>query len=262
MMFACFLMFLLYADCDVVQRNKMYLAVDVEAKGKHTDDVVHFSAMRGLPNFRVEHMRALCRELHVKEKSAPTSEKAWLSAILRHLFEAITQEMINDICGLRKMRLLQQKEEAAKQNLVENFALLDGVLDDDDMKEMADIITKAREKVDEKYAGAQRQSLAGVVTADRGSKIDLEWARSLKPCGSLLSKDTKLFWRWQGSMPKKVDKPRHYSKCWGSPEEESLTEAQALKDVFEKLWEGYREARPEEDRTCPHDLASLLAAWE
>ena len=123
--------------------------------------------------------------------------------------------------------------------MTENFEHVDKVLSPDDMEQVNKVVKEQRERLKAlAKQGIARPSMVGVCTESRGSEIDIEWAKSLKPPRTTLSKDEKLFWRWKGHMSCRKVEPKTVSKVWvANPGVGEFCEHGALTFVLKTLWD-------------------------
>eukprot|EP00959_Pyramimonas_sp_CCMP1952_P457365 9474821-Pyramimonas_sp.AAC.1 len=216
---------------------------------------MEFSANFGFPNLHVAAFKKMVRYLEIKTKHIPTAEKALFKLLVKDIIDDVTDKRIEELWALRGKATREEKENKDKAILSENFSHCEGVLDDNDVKQVNDIVKEAKEQLRKKLAHyAERPSMAGVETDDRGSVIKLGWAQALLPPDCRLDKDDKLFWRWAGSMPKRVKKPKTFTRVWGG--DTGRTEGKALRLVLETLWEWHSDGT--EATKCPHDWDKLL----
>ena len=132
-----------------------------------------------------------------------------------------------------------------------NAKLLDGMLNKDDITEVADAIAQKEiaQRVKEKLADLQSKAkgprLLRLAFRDDYTESD---ARELMPSctGARLVKDIKNRQCWQAFMPTEV---APFSRCrtWNH----ERTSLEALHDCLTWAWE-------QSDRDCPYDLSSML----
>lgn len=184
----------------------------------------------------------------------PATEKSVFVFLMKHLWPTHEMEWILEKWTLRKSKASKQIEEEAKLNLEANFSDISDILTEDDMKQIHDVIEESRRRVVEKYS--EPKCTTAVVTADRGSEVDLDFAKTSKPKKTLLTKETRLHWRWQGTMKERSVLPKLISRSWQAgmadgPTGKTYTEVEALTIVLKTLWE-WHAAEPDAD-PCPHN---------
>ena len=201
-------------------------------------------------------MKALVKQLEMKVKRMPSTEKAIFTVIATHLFPGMAPIEINQLFEMRTLAVRKQKQEMDESVLKDNFDHVFGAVTEKDAGEMKDIVLKSRTALEEQLKAA-KASLAGVTTEDRGDIIDKNYAAMHLPPGATLGKDVKLHWRWIGEIPKRKKGDKIFTKAWQKTE--GVSEAAALKCVLRKLWEWHASDNPKGVK-LEHDFDVLFGA--
>lgn len=237
-----------------LQTNRIFATPDTTATLGPTHSLVKFSCLQGFPHLLVDHMKQLARMYKYKDKRQPTSEKGWFFLLARNIIPDITQEMLDELWKLRGSQEKANREAETKSNLFQNIEHCVSVLDDNDVKDVENLVKQARIDLERMLKEKSHPSMAGVRTASRGSYLEIDDARTLIPPGCLLRKDDVVMWRWIGEMPAKKTNPKSVSKCWLG-KSENLSEAASLKIVLKTLWQWYEKVH---SMPCPHDWDELF----
>ena len=213
----------------------MVAALDTTHDSGATHGLAKFSVLHGCVGLTVEFLKDLVNLLGVKVKRLPTNEKGLFTVVVRHFFADADQARIDTLWNRRGAKERKRIDPAMLEKMSENFENIDGVLHEKDAEEIQKVVVAARTALHTKLAAA-RASLAGAMTADRGSNIDIEYARTFIPPYCTLDKEASLFWRWNGHMPKKPKAPRTITKTWSKKEAANgVSEREALIAVLNDL---------------------------
>ena len=211
---------------------------------------MEFSALHGFPLAHLDDVKKLSQKMGVIHalKNPPRNEKGWYYAILKHLFEGISDQRCAEIYALHTTA--QQSEAAANAGnlLSEHIDILQGAVAEDELDEIMSTIKKSR--VDSaKLRNAMRPSRAGIKTF-REEDIPVEDVQELCPPNWVMYKDTVLHHRWK--CENKVRKGIA-TKVYGGRDQYS--EKMALRETLRKAWAIFEVT--EDGYACPHNIDEI-----
>ena len=195
-----------------------------------------FAVTHGLVGCTVDHMRALARLVECVKPRMPVTEKPLFLHLARSIIPDEAQEFYDECWENRGKKERALKKEVEESNLTANFEFCNEVLEKNDLEAVSKIVKEARRVLVARANDLQaRRSMVGVVAPPRGSDIDIDFAKTLKPAKTQLSKDVVLHWRWKGNFPGRSIAPKTITKVWDNLDG-GVSEHDALKIVILTLW--------------------------
>ena len=183
-------------------------------------------------------------------RNPPRNDKQWVTGLLKHVFPDILEDKIADIIKIRARHIEKENEVNAGNLLSANADILQGAMDEDEMDDVMNVITKHRESLAKSAtANFLRPSRAGLVSF-RAHDIDPKDVQPLAPLGYIVSKDTVLHHRWK--LERRLPKACH-TKTYGG--RDGFSEKQALRHCLRLAWKCFGES--EDGYACPHDLDNI-----
>ena len=232
--------------------NGVVAMLDERRPGGFLKPLLDFSLLCGLPLMQTEDVKKLANKIGVTHalRTPPRNDKQWVTSLLKFRFADISDDAISAIIKLRAKELEKTAEVNAGNLLSANADILQGAMDEDEMDDMQNIITKHRESL-AKTAAANftRPSMAGI-SSFRENDIDIKDVQPLAPLGFTVYKDTTLHHRWK--LECKLPKACH-TKTYGG--RDGFSEKQALRHCLRLAWKTF--TATEDGYPCPHDLDNI-----
>ena len=125
-----------------MEQQRISVGLDHAHSGGHTHSLLEFSTLHGLPHCDCEHLRGIIKAIPIYVKKMPATEKGLFCLILRHVWEPISHERINELFAFRKAKQKAEKDNKEKAVLDHNFALCDQIMTPGDVDEIHKIILR------------------------------------------------------------------------------------------------------------------------
>ena len=214
-----------------------------------------FSMFSGFPNMTVEYLAKYLKLSGAldKLKRVPTTRKAIITVLIRHMMPKMAQHQIDSILELHEDYAKLAKKVKDAQFLSDNLEMGYGCVEEADFQLMKSVIsdhksklTQATDKLDTERR--ERPSMIGFKAVPRDNNISLDWARTWMPNKGALHKDVTLHWRWKLKYPNPIA-ASYFSRVWG--EANALTELSALREVLETACQWHADIH---GQICPFDF--------
>ena len=175
------------------------VALDIDNAVGQGGTFLQVSAIHGFPNALVPDLQRMCLEekIVIHKSKLPKTEKGLVQLLLKNFLGAgITRERMNEIWQLRGSVQRDIRRAETSELLSANLDCVEGVLGEDDIDAIVDVVKASREKYKKILASGVKKSMVGVKSLPRDNDIDLADAKMLAPPRGILSKDTVRHWRW------------------------------------------------------------------